>query len=92
MKTITDRLHPARWDTWYREGRAMDRLVTDAEADRFLQHVNLPAGAPVLGVGHGIGSLGRQLFHWGYDLLGPGLVVGRSSSESTVHLHALTAQ
>jgi len=70
MKSLVHRLNPNQWDAWYSEGRAIDRLVTDAEVDRFLQHVNPHAGASVLDVGCGIGSFSRQLSRWGYDVLG----------------------
>ncbi|MCX4785427.1 class I SAM-dependent methyltransferase [Streptomyces sp. NBC_01221] len=70
MTTVVDHLGAAQWDTWYREGRAIDRLLTDAEVDRFPQHVNPSAGSSVLDVGCGIGGFSRQLFRWGYDVLG----------------------
>lgn len=70
MKTITRRLSPAQWDSWYRGGRAVDRKVTDAEADRFLRHVSLYAGSSVLDVGCDIGGFSRQLLRWGHDVLG----------------------
>ncbi|WP_412566753.1 class I SAM-dependent methyltransferase [Streptomyces europaeiscabiei] len=70
MKSLLHRLSPDQWDAWYSQGRAIDRLVTDAEVDRFLQHVNPHAGASVLDVGCGIGSFSRQLSRWGYDVLG----------------------
>ncbi|MFE5923656.1 class I SAM-dependent methyltransferase [Streptomyces sp. NPDC056468] len=70
MKSLLYRLSPEQWDAWYSQGRAIDRLVTDAEVDRFLQHVNPHAGASVLDVGCGIGSFSRQLSRWGYDVLG----------------------
>jgi 2-polyprenyl-3-methyl-5-hydroxy-6-metoxy-1,4-benzoquinol methylase len=54
MKTAMDRLSAAQWDAWYGEGRAMDRLVTGAEADRFLRHVTPSADASVLDVGCGV--------------------------------------
>ncbi|MGW6207033.1 class I SAM-dependent methyltransferase [Streptomyces sp. NPDC055089] len=70
MTTAVDHLNSAQWDTWYREGRAVDRLVTASEADRFLQHITPSAGSSVLDVGCGIGRFSRQLVDWGYDVLG----------------------
>ncbi|MGW6681086.1 class I SAM-dependent methyltransferase [[Kitasatospora] papulosa] len=70
MTAIKERLSPAQWDAWYREGRAIDRLVTDAEVNRFLQRITPSAGASVLDVGCGIGSFSRQLSRWGYEVLG----------------------
>ncbi|MFD6347372.1 class I SAM-dependent methyltransferase [Streptomyces roseolus] len=70
MNTVREHLGPSQWDTWYRERRSVDRLVTDAEAIRFLRHVAPSAGASVLDVGCGIGSFSRQLFRWGYNVQG----------------------
>ncbi|MGW6558518.1 class I SAM-dependent methyltransferase [Streptomyces hydrogenans] len=70
MTTVMGRLGPTQWDTWYRERRAVERLVTDAEADRFLHHVDRPACLSVLDVGCGTGSFSRQLFRWGHDVTG----------------------
>ncbi|WP_330457462.1 class I SAM-dependent methyltransferase [Streptomyces sp. NBC_00820] len=70
MTKPVGRISATRWDAWHREGRAVDRLVSDAEVERVRIHVDAFAGASALDVGCGSGGFARQLRRWGYDVLG----------------------